>query len=86
MLTQLQIEGHRLHLRSLVQREQGEVYQRYNYLAKEWQERLLQNKIGSLESEARCSPQSVIALPNPESEISVVWRERICEWQYEGEP
>lgn len=82
-LTDLQIYSHRLHLRSLVQREQNEAYQRCNYLAKEWQERLLQNKIGSLERGARCSPQSVMALPNPQAEISVVWRERICEWQYE---
>ena len=80
--------GHHLHLTSLVERERQEAYQRCNYLSKEWQDGLLQSKIGSTfesssTSGARCSPQSVMSMSHPESEISVVWRERICEWQFE---
>jgi hypothetical protein len=71
----------RLHLQSLIGRERK--YQRCNYLAKEWQAALLQNRISSLEPAARNSPNCVISLRNPQSEISVVWRERICEWKYE---
>ena len=91
--TNLLQSSHHLHLKSLVERERREVYQRCNYLSKEWQDRLLQHKIGSSPawsafepsspSSARCSPQSVMSLSHPESEISVVWRERICEWKFE---
>jgi lipoyl(octanoyl) transferase len=82
--------GHRLHLKALVEREQKEAYQRCNYLAKEWQDSLWKIelekafKVGSPSSVVRrCSPSSVIPLSTPQSEISVVWREKICEWKFE---
>ena len=83
-MTDMQLDDHRLHLKSLVEREQRDVYRRCDYLSRDYQDKLLQQKIGSsLGSASRCSPQSVMALPNSQSEISVVWRERICEWQYD---
>lgn len=87
-LTEARIGSHYyVHLESLVEREQRAEYQRSNYLTKEWQDGLWQSelertfKVGSPGSlMARSSPQSIIS--SPQSEISVVWRERICEWKF----
>jgi len=78
----VQIESHRLYLKSLAEREQYSAYQRSDYLANEWQEKLLRKNRSSLECTARCSPQSVMSSQNAQSGISTIWRERICEWQY----
>lgn len=82
--------GHRLYLKALVEQEQKDAYQRCNYLTKEWQECLLKSEleksftVGSPHSVVRqSSPSSVIPLSTQQSEISVVWREKICEWKFE---
>ncbi|KAL3798061.1 hypothetical protein HJC23_012352 [Cyclotella cryptica] len=89
-LTEELMDGHRLHLKALVKREQQEAYQRCNYLAKEWQDCLRKSELekvfqfGSPYSVVRgCSPSSVIPSSVQQSEINVVWREKICEWKFE---
>lgn len=89
-LTKTLTDGHRLHLKALVEREQDEAYQRCNYLAKEWQNSLWKSEleksfqVGSPCSVVRrSSPSSVIPTSIHQSEISVVWREKMCEWKFE---
>ena len=85
------IVGHRLQLEALIRQESNPAYQRQYYMAKEWQLSLWKDEVSDSmfiplaeSTTERGSPRSVIpSAPLPPSGICPMWREKICEWQYE---
>lgn len=79
-------DGHLLHLKALVHKEQHVAYQRHNYLSQEWQmglwkKALKEIQLGQLPTSADVLNLSHSVLRAP-SITCVRWREKTIEWQY----